>query len=114
MDQMNPDIKDLLSHIGYHEDSINEIMHELESLFAEIGFERIKKAADSAVLEKDTKGLIDSLRDLMKLLENKGFYRPDFPTKLIRLLVNGLNLNSRNSLHPAPQSRSWATSSCTA
>src|SRR3989304_1452241 len=92
MHQMNPDIKDLLSHIGYHEDSIDDIMHELDALFAEIGFERIKTAADSAVVAKDAKGLIDSLRYLMQLLENKGFYRPDFPTKLIRLLVNGLNL----------------------
>src|SRR3989304_592979 len=93
MHQMNPDIKDLLSHIGYHEDSIDDIMHELDALFAEIGFERIKTAADSAVVAKDAKGLIDSLRYLMQLLENKGYYRPDFPTKLIRLLVNGLNLN---------------------
>jgi tetratricopeptide (TPR) repeat protein len=85
------DLRNLLMRLGYHETSIPNILYELEILFKEINFEKLRQAAYSAQGAKDTAGLISSLKELMLLLENKGYYRPDFPTKLIRLLVNGLN-----------------------
>ncbi len=54
--------------------------------------DKIKQTADTAIIAKDTVGLINILKDLMLRLENKGYYRPDAPTRLIRQLVNGLNL----------------------
>ncbi|MCZ7356791.1 MAG: tetratricopeptide repeat protein [Candidatus Methanoperedens sp.] len=91
-----PDVRDLLRHLGYNETSIQEIIFELDILFKEINFDILKQAAISAVKEKDTPGLINSLKDLMLHLENKGYYRPDFPAKLIMLLVNGLDLANQD------------------
>ncbi|MBU4492486.1 MAG: tetratricopeptide repeat protein [Euryarchaeota archaeon] len=85
------DPRDLLVHLGYHESSIQNILHELDILFQEIGFNELKQTAYSAQEAKDTAALISSLKELMLQLENKGCYRPDYPTKLIKLLVNGLN-----------------------
>src|SRR3989304_4983547 len=86
----------LLTRIGYSESSINDIMCELEILFVQLDFNKIIQKADSAREAKDTEGLIACLKELMLALENKGFYRPDFPVKLIRLLVNGLNLKNED------------------
>jgi len=87
-----------LSHVlislGYHETSIQGILDELDVLLRD--FERIKQAAGSALEARDTPGLINSLKDLMLLLENQGYYRPDAPTRLIRLLVNGLALSNED------------------
>ncbi len=85
------DIRERLLHLGYHDTSAQAILDELDTLFKEIGFDSIKQATDTALEAKDTIGLISSLRDMMVLLEHKGYYRPDAPTRLIRLLVNGLN-----------------------
>ncbi len=87
-----PGLKGLILRLGYHENSIKEILSEIDALLKEIDFEKIKHAAHSAIDAKDNPALISSLKDLMLSLENKGFYRPDAPTKLIRLLVNGSNL----------------------
>ena len=86
----------LLTRIGYSESSINDIMCELENLFVQLDFNKIIQKADSAREAKDTEGLIACLKELMLALENKGFYRPDFPVKLIKLLVNGLNLKNED------------------
>ncbi len=85
-------LPDLLTHIGYTQSSIDEIQHELDVLFSDIDFNKIKQSTDTAREAKDTEELMACLKELMLALENKGFYRPDFPVKLIRLLVNGLNL----------------------
>ncbi|MCZ7382365.1 MAG: tetratricopeptide repeat protein [Candidatus Methanoperedens sp.] len=87
-----PHLKVSLTRLGYKENYIEEILKELYTLFEEIEFEKIKQTADAAIVAKDTAGLINSLKDLMLRLENKGYYRPDAPTRLIRQLVNGLNL----------------------
>ncbi|VVB86413.1 Photosystem I assembly protein Ycf3 [uncultured archaeon] len=85
-------IKDLLLSIGYQENSMQDILCELDILLREMDFEKIKEATDAARETGDTDGLINSLKNLMYLLELRGYYRPDAPTRLIRLLVNGLNL----------------------
>jgi tetratricopeptide (TPR) repeat protein len=87
-----PLLKDSLKRLGYNENNIEEILKQLYTLFEDIEFEKIKQTADAAIAAKDTAGLINSLKDLMLCLENKGYYRPDAPTRLIRQLVNGLNL----------------------
>lgn len=87
-----PHLKESLTRLGYNENNIEEILEQLFTLFEEIEFEKIKQTADAAIAAKDTAGLINSLKDLMLRLENKGYYRPDAPTRLIRQLVNGLNL----------------------
>ncbi len=92
MIHMNP-VQHMLARIGYPEKSINEIEQELDTLFSEIDFNKFKHSASSA---KDAAALIASLKELMLLLENKGFYRPDFPAGLIKLLVNGLNIKNED------------------
>jgi len=81
----------MLARLGYNEASIDDILLEMKTLFKEIDFENLVHAVNTACGAKDTTLLISSLKDLMHLLENKGYYRPDFPVKLIKLLVNGLN-----------------------
>jgi tetratricopeptide (TPR) repeat protein len=90
--ESSTDVKELLVHLGYNQNVIPELLHELDSLFIEIGFDNIKQITTTAQKEKNTETLINSLKELMVQLENKGYYRPDFPTRLIRLHVNGLNL----------------------
>ena len=85
------DTRGMLTRLGYSEASIDDILLELETLFKEKDFENLIQAINTACGAKDTTLLISSLKDLMHLLENKGYYRPDFPAKLIKLLVNGLN-----------------------
>ena len=91
-----PDIRNVLMRLGYNEMSVNAIAQELETLFSEIGFDKIRQAVTTARKSKNTNLLIGSLEELMQLLENKGYYRPDFPTKLIKLLVNGLNCKNED------------------
>lgn len=88
--------RELLLRLGYHEDSIESIMNELNALLQEIDFETIEKAIITASDAKDKEGVISSLKNLMLLLENKGCYRPDAPTRLIRLLANGLCLKKED------------------
>ncbi|MGB8217155.1 MAG: tetratricopeptide repeat protein [Candidatus Methanoperedens sp.] len=87
-----PHLKNTLTRLGYKENYIEEMLKELYTLFQDIEFEKIKQTADAAIAAKDGAGLINALKDLMLRLENKGYYRPDAPTRLIRQLVNGLNL----------------------
>jgi tetratricopeptide (TPR) repeat protein len=91
-----PGIKDLLLRLGYKESNAEAILYELDILFEDIGFDNIERSAKAAIEAKDTSGLISTLKDLMVSLENRGYYRPDAPTKLIRLLVNGLNLRNED------------------
>jgi tetratricopeptide (TPR) repeat protein len=91
-----PGTKDLLLHLGYKESNAEAILYELDILLKEIGFDNIERSATAAVEAKDTSGLISTLKDLMVSLENRGYYRPDAPTKLIRLLVNGLDLRNED------------------
>lgn len=94
-----PDTQCLLRHLGYHENFIPLIMEEIENLFIEIDFEAIENAAASAMREKDTIAFVNIMKDLMKRLEDKGYYRPDYPTRLIRFLVNGLNIKCEDIFH---------------
>jgi tetratricopeptide (TPR) repeat protein len=91
-----PKLKNLLLHLGYHETAITGIIGELDVLFDAIGFDKTKQAVDKALQEKDTENLVKSLKELMVSLEEKGFYRPDYPAPLIMLLVNGLNLRKED------------------
>lgn len=93
MAQENPstDMHKLLLRLGYHETGIHNIMDELDNLLNDIGFDEIEKKGHDAINLGDTAGFISTLKELMKSLENKGIYRPDYPTVLIKLLVNGLN-----------------------
>ena len=92
----SPDIHELLLHLGYREAIVPNIVDELENLLNSIGFVEIEQKAQEAIDAKDQAGFIDILKDLMKRLENKGIYRPDYPTSLIKLLVNGLNLKDED------------------
>ncbi|MCL7412345.1 MAG: tetratricopeptide repeat protein [ANME-2 cluster archaeon] len=85
-----PDIKDILLSLGYNETILPDIQSELEKLFRDIDFETIEQRVVSARNGKDIDCLINSLQDLMVSLEDRGYYRPDYPTSLIRFLVNGL------------------------
>ncbi|TRZ90221.1 MAG: tetratricopeptide repeat protein [Methanosarcinales archaeon] len=85
------DMHELLLRLGYHETGIHNIRDELDNLLNDIGFDEIEKKAHDAIDVKDAAGLITVLNELMKRMENKGIYRPDYPTILIKLLVNGLN-----------------------
>jgi tetratricopeptide (TPR) repeat protein len=91
-----PDVKGLLIRLGYPEARTQDILEELNNLFKEIDFDKIKQASDSALEEKDKTRLISLLNDLMILLEKRGYYRPDFPRYLLVLLVNGLNRRGEN------------------
>jgi tetratricopeptide (TPR) repeat protein len=82
---------ELLLRLGYHETSVQNIIDEIDNLFNDIGFDELEKKAHDAINAKYTEGLISVLNELMKRLENKGIYRPDYPTVLIKLIVNGLN-----------------------
>lgn len=92
----SPDIHELLLHLGYHETSIPNIVDQLDNLLNDIGFDELEQKAQEAIDAKDQAGLINILKELMKRLENKGIYRPDYPTGLIKLLVNGLNLRDED------------------
>jgi hypothetical protein len=85
------DMHELLLRLGYHETSVQNIIDEIDNLFNDIGFDELEKKAHDAINAKYTEGLISVLNELMKCLENKGIYRPDYPTVLIKLIVNGLN-----------------------
>lgn len=85
------DMHELLLRLGYHETSVQNIIDEIDNLFNDIGFNELEKKAHDAINAKYTEGLISVLNELMKRLENKGIYRPDYPTVLIKLIVNGLN-----------------------
>lgn len=87
-------IREQLVRLGYNEARIDDIMGCLDDLLKGIEFEEIKQAAVSG--SNDAAKLIVLLKNLMKLLEDRGYYRPDAPTELIRLLVNGLNLRNED------------------
>lgn len=91
-----PEPDDLLKCLGYSEGSIGNISYELDDLLINIGFDGIENKALKAIDAKDTLSLINTVKELMKSLENKGIYRPDFPAALIRQLVNGLNLRNED------------------
>jgi tetratricopeptide (TPR) repeat protein len=96
---MNPDndpINNLLARLGYNEKFIQDISSELNKLFKDIDFSNIEQRVSLAIIEKDTAGLIKSLKDLMFRLEDKGIYRPEAPVRVIRLLINGLNLKNED------------------
>ncbi|GFO96066.1 TPR repeats containing protein [groundwater metagenome] len=98
MAQENPstDMHELLLRLGYHDPSIQNIICELDNLLKDIGFDELEKKAHDAIDVKDAAGLITIMNELMKRLENKGIYRPDYPSKLIKLLVNGLDLKKED------------------
>lgn len=85
-------IPDLLIRLGYNKAGMQEIREELGILFKEIDLDAIKQAACTSIEARDAAGLINSLKELMLLLENRGYYRPDAPLRLVKLLVNGINL----------------------
>ena len=92
----NPEIRSMLVQLGYNEALIQDIQNGLNTLFREIGFPEIKRSIFSASRKKDITQLVDSLKKLMVSLEDKGFFRPDIPQPLLKLLVNGLNLKNED------------------
>jgi len=92
----NPEIRSLLIQLGYNETIIQDIQNGLNTLFREIGFPEIKRSIYSANQKKAITGQEDSLKKLMVSLEDKGFFRPDIPQPLLKLLVNGLNLKNED------------------
>jgi hypothetical protein len=92
----NDPINNCLVQLGYNEKFVQEISAELNKLFKEIDFGSIEQKVSHAIIEKDTVGFIKSLKDLMFRLEDKGIYRPEAPVRLIRLLINGLNLKNED------------------
>lgn len=94
-----------LCELGYSPNFVKDINEELIKLFAEIDFESIKKRAGLALELRDIEGLIKSLKDLMFLLEGKGIYRPDAPIRLIKLLINGLNLKNEDIFYVISRAR---------
>ncbi len=91
-----PVTRSLLIQLGYNEALIQDILNGLNTLFKEIGFPEIKRSIFSATQKKDITRLVDSLKMLMVSLEDKGFFRPDIPQPLLKLLVNGLNLKNED------------------
>lgn len=89
-------IRSLLVQLGYNEALIQDILNGLNTLFRETGFHEIKRSIFSASQKKDLTRLVDSLKRLMVSLEDKGFYRPDIPQPLLKLLVNGLNIRNKD------------------
>ncbi len=81
-------LQNILMRIGYNDTQIIEL---LKALLKEIGFDEIKKRVELSKEKKDTSELINCLKELILSLEDKGYYRPDYPAQLIKLLVNGLN-----------------------
>jgi len=96
MNLENDPINNCLAQLGYNEKFIQDISAELNKLFKEIDFASIEHKVSLATSEKDTAGLIKSLKDLMFRLEDKGIYRPEAPVRVIRLLINGLNLKNED------------------
>ena len=96
MNHENDPINNCLAQLGYNEKFVQDISAELNKLFQEIDFPSIEQRVSHAIIEKDTDGLIRSLKDLMFRLEDKGIYRPEAPVRVIRLLINGLNLNNED------------------
>jgi len=92
----NDPINNCLARLGYNEKFIHDISAELNKLFKDIDFDSIKQRVSLATSEKDTAGLIKSLKDLMFRLEDKSIYRPEAPVRVIRLLINGLNLKDED------------------
>ena len=96
MNHENDPINNFLAQLGYNETFIQDISLELNKLFKDIDFASIEQRVSLAIIEKDTVGFIKSLKDLMFRLEDKGIYRPEAPIRLIRLLINGLNLKNED------------------
>lgn len=92
----NDPINNCLARLGYNEKFIKDISIELNKLFKDIDFANIEKRVSLATSEKDTTGLIKSIKDLMFRLEDKGIYQPEAPVRVIRLLINGLNLKNED------------------
>jgi tetratricopeptide (TPR) repeat protein len=90
------EIRSLLIQLDYNEALIQDIQNGLNTLFRDTGFPEIKRSIFSASQKKDITRLADSLKALMVSLEDKGFYRPDIPKPLLKLLVNGLNLKNED------------------
>lgn len=96
MNNENDPINKCLAHLGYNEKFTQDISAEFNKLFKEIDFASIEQSVSHSIKEKDTTGLIRSLKDLMFRLEDKGIYRPEAPVRLIKLLINGLNLKNED------------------
>lgn len=96
MNRDNNSLINCLHGLGYPSEFVREISEELDKLFKEIDFESIKQRAGQAAQIRDTDGFIRALKDLMLLLEEKSIYRPEAPIRLIKLLVNGLNLKNED------------------
>ena len=77
--------------LGYCETKIPDIQNELDRLCEDIHFDTTQGCIESALKESNTDVIIKALHALMKSLEDRGYYRPDYPVPLIRLLVNGFN-----------------------
>jgi hypothetical protein len=82
------DFKENLMRLGYQEAEIPDILDQLDTLLTEIDFLEVKTKIDSA--QHEPAKMAGLLQDLMTSLETLGYYRPDIPTPLLKLLINGL------------------------
>ena len=83
------DFKEMLMRLGYQVAVIPDILDQLDTLLTEIDFPGIKTKIDSA--QQEPGNITGVLQDLMTSLEPLGYYRPDIPVPLLKLLINGLN-----------------------
>ncbi len=86
---VSSDMKEILRHLGYQEAAVTDISDQLDAVREEIGFPAVKQRIDAGQLESGV--IASSLKDLMQGLEELGYFRPDIPRPLLKLLVNGLN-----------------------
>lgn len=84
------DFKENLMRLRYQEAEIPDILDQLDTVLTEIDFLGVKTKIDSA--QQEPAKMAGLLQDLMTSLEPLGYYRPDIPTPLLKLLINGLNL----------------------
>jgi tetratricopeptide (TPR) repeat protein len=84
------DFKEMLIRLGYQDTIIPDILGQLDTLLTEIDFLGVKTKIDSA--QQEPANITNVLQDLMTSLEPLGYYRPDLPAPLLKLLINGLNL----------------------
>ena len=84
------EFKEILIRLGYQKAEIPDILDQLDILLTKIDFLKVKTKTGSP--QQEPANITNVLQDLMTSLEPLGYYRPDIPAPLLKLLINGLNL----------------------
>ncbi|TFH41708.1 MAG: tetratricopeptide repeat protein [ANME-2 cluster archaeon] len=84
------EFKEILIRLGYQKAEIPDILDQLDILLTKIDFLKVKTKTGSP--QQEPVNITNVLQDLMTSLEPLGYYRPDIPAPLLKLLINGLNL----------------------